>query len=249
MPVSNETLQSIQLRRSVRSYLQKPVPEDILLELLEAANRAPSGFNMQPWYFVVVRDDDQRLRLREAAMDQRQVSEAPVVVAFVADPNSWKENYNDVLELGRKSGAMPDKLIRMYRKNVNLMFRTGPFGLFGLIKKLGTPLVRVFRSTPRALTSFKDARHYVCSQTMLAAATFMIAARSVGLDTSPMEGFDERRVKKILKIPPAMSVPIIVALGYSNDAEESPRSVRIPLTEKVRINSFPKEEQKFAGSE
>ncbi|MCB0343531.1 MAG: nitroreductase family protein [Bdellovibrionales bacterium] len=245
MSAPNETIESIDSRRSVRFYHDKPVDEALVLELLEAANRAPSGFNLQPWYFVVVNDGDLRERLRTAAMNQRQVTEAPVLIAFVSDPDCWKEQFDQILELGRKAGSMPDELCRFYRKNVNMLFAIGPLGLFGLIKRLALPLRRLFKPTPHAITSAADARNYVKTQTMLSAATFMIAARSVGLDTSPMEGFDESRVKKILKIPTRMSVPLLIALGYASDTEEASRSVRLPLSEKVRINLFPKDEQKF----
>ncbi len=245
MPILNETIESIDARRSVRFYDSKPVDDEVLLQLLESANRAPSGFNLQPWYFVVVRDDDLRLKLRAAAMDQRQVTEAPVVVVFVADPECWKEQYDRVLELSRKSGALPEEVCRFYRKNVDLLFRTGPFGLFGFLKKFGIPLRRLLKPTPSAITSPTDARNYVKAQTMLSAATFMIAARSFGLDTSPMEGFDESRVRRILKIPASMSVPVMIALGYADQSEQAERSARIPLSEKVRINLFPEEEQKF----
>jgi len=45
---------AIRTRRSVRKYKTTPVPKEIVLELLEAANLAPSATNRQPWEFVVV---------------------------------------------------------------------------------------------------------------------------------------------------------------------------------------------------
>ena len=48
-------MQAILERRSVRKYENRPIPDEIIRELLEAAVWAPSGTNMQPWYFVAVR--------------------------------------------------------------------------------------------------------------------------------------------------------------------------------------------------
>lgn len=47
-------------RRSVRSYLDKPIPQEVLEEIMEAGLHAPSATNLQPWYFVVISSDEQR---------------------------------------------------------------------------------------------------------------------------------------------------------------------------------------------
>ncbi len=68
-------------RFSVRNYLAKPVDDDTLAYILEAARNAPSAKNLQDWMFIVVRDPTIRSRLVEAAKGQRFVGEAPVVIA------------------------------------------------------------------------------------------------------------------------------------------------------------------------
>ncbi|GLV47528.1 NADH dehydrogenase [Thermus sp. LT1-2-5] len=72
-------------RRSIRRYRPDPVPEGVLREVLEAALRAPSAWNLQPWRLVVVRDPALKKALREAAFGQAQVEEAPVVLVVYAD--------------------------------------------------------------------------------------------------------------------------------------------------------------------
>ncbi|MCK4271893.1 nitroreductase family protein [bacterium] len=76
--------QAIKTRRSVRSYLDKPVEEDKLLRVLEAARLAPSANNYQEWRFVVVRDDVTRQKLMAAARGQGFVGQAPVVIVCCA---------------------------------------------------------------------------------------------------------------------------------------------------------------------
>jgi len=75
----------IALRKSVRTYRQEDIPQDILQRILEAARLAPSASNRQEWRFVVVRDQIKRNKLAKAACDQAFVSEAPVVLACCAD--------------------------------------------------------------------------------------------------------------------------------------------------------------------
>src|SRR5687768_17982496 len=55
------------LRRTVRDFSTEPVPDEVVDLAIEAAASAPSGANMQPWKFVVVRDPELKRRIREAA--------------------------------------------------------------------------------------------------------------------------------------------------------------------------------------
>ena len=73
----------IKSRYSVRSYLNKPVEQEKLDRILEAARLAPSGSNRQPWKFVVVRGAEMRKKLVPACSNQEFVGQAPVVIAGV----------------------------------------------------------------------------------------------------------------------------------------------------------------------
>jgi nitroreductase len=54
-------------RRTVRDYTDRDVPFELIEKAIATAGTAPSGANMQPWRFVVVRDPDVKRRVREAA--------------------------------------------------------------------------------------------------------------------------------------------------------------------------------------
>ncbi|MCK4334579.1 nitroreductase family protein [candidate division WOR-3 bacterium] len=79
-----DVAKAIRDRRSVRSYENKDIPQEVLLKVLEAARLAPSANNRQPWKFVVVREAAKRKALAKAAKEQQFVAEAPVVIAAVA---------------------------------------------------------------------------------------------------------------------------------------------------------------------
>ena len=76
---------AIKQRKSVRSYQNRPVEEDKLSRILEAARLAPSASNRQEWRFVVVQDGEMRSKLAAAANNQSFVAEAGVVIACCAD--------------------------------------------------------------------------------------------------------------------------------------------------------------------
>jgi nitroreductase len=85
-----DVYEAIALRKSVRAFQDKDVPEDVLLRLLNAARLAPSAGNRQEWRFVVVRDPATRRKLAAAARNQTFVGEAPVVLACCAETDGHR---------------------------------------------------------------------------------------------------------------------------------------------------------------
>ncbi len=71
-------------RRSVRDYTPEPIEEEKLFKVLEAARMAPSAHNAQLYKLIIVRDEDKKSQLAEAANSQTFVAEAPIVIAAVA---------------------------------------------------------------------------------------------------------------------------------------------------------------------
>jgi len=59
----------VRTRRSVRSFEPTPVPEDHLLQILDAARMAPTSGNQQPWKFLVVREPELIERLKERCVE------------------------------------------------------------------------------------------------------------------------------------------------------------------------------------
>ena len=76
--------EAVKNRSSIREYEDKPVPENKLYNVLEAARLAPSGANRQNWKFVVVRDPLKRQALSKASGGQPHVAQASVVIAAVS---------------------------------------------------------------------------------------------------------------------------------------------------------------------
>jgi len=70
----------IRTRRSVRSYKNKPILEEVLNRVLETARIAPSGSNRQPWKFILVKDEALKQKMILACKNQTFVAEAPVIV-------------------------------------------------------------------------------------------------------------------------------------------------------------------------
>jgi nitroreductase len=75
---------AIKQRRSIRAFEDRPIEEEKLLRVLEAARLAPSAKNRQEWRYVLVKDKDLRRRLAVACNNQYFIAEAPVVIVGCA---------------------------------------------------------------------------------------------------------------------------------------------------------------------
>ena len=104
--VTRETALSelVRRRRATDNFSPEPVSDSDLQEIVRAGLEAPSSYNLQPWRFVVVRDLQQRRKLRAAAMDQPKVEEAPVVIVACGDTLGWWEDLEEVIRLGQEHG-------------------------------------------------------------------------------------------------------------------------------------------------
>lgn len=86
-------IEAIKHRKSVRKFLEKPVEDEKLNEILEAARLAPSGNNKQPWYFIVIKDQSVKKEVAFATNNQSWIASAPVVIVAVADMCARSQDY------------------------------------------------------------------------------------------------------------------------------------------------------------
>lgn len=75
-----EVFEAIDKRISVRAYTPRPVPDDVLMKILETGRIAPSASNRQPWHFIVVKDPERRKALSDGKW-AKFLTESPVVIA------------------------------------------------------------------------------------------------------------------------------------------------------------------------
>lgn len=85
-PVNEEVLQIIKRRSSVRKFKGTPLVPLLINRLVEAACRAPSAGNLQPWYFYAVTGEQQKRALAAAAFGQGFIAEAPVCIVVCIEP-------------------------------------------------------------------------------------------------------------------------------------------------------------------
>jgi len=82
-------MQVLRKRRSIRKYKPDAVPDKILEQILEAARLSPSGKNIQPYHFVVVKDHETKIKI------DPNVAHAPVIIVGFVDPTKGRCSVSD----------------------------------------------------------------------------------------------------------------------------------------------------------
>jgi nitroreductase len=178
-------------RRATQQFLPDEVPPEYLNAILELGAQAPSGYNLQPWRFVVVRDAENRKRLQSVAYNQPKVGQAPVVVIFVGMKDEWEGRAAEVFREGASRGA----------------------GRVETWEQARDGAVRAVRQAQHLPT-------WVQKHTMIAFTSMMLAAEAYGFDTAPMEGFDPAGVKREFGLPEEAEVVALLAIGRAAGAEK-----------------------------
>ena len=98
-------------RRATPHFTADLVPDDFLEAILTFGGQAPTGYNLQPWRFIVVRDAENRRRLQSAALGQSKIAEAPVVIIAIGVREDWSRKAEEVS--ARAQSEVPGKSTRL----------------------------------------------------------------------------------------------------------------------------------------
>jgi len=109
-----DILNLLKSRRSIRVYQDRPIPNDLLLQILEAGRWAPTGANLQSWHFIVVTDPETRRRIGEVTrflfIKSSHVEKAPVVIVLGFNTQKGKYGRYDVTLAGGNMMTMATNL-------------------------------------------------------------------------------------------------------------------------------------------
>ncbi|MBW4037369.1 MAG: nitroreductase family protein [Acidobacteria bacterium] len=184
--------QAVRERRSTPSFDGEAIPAADLRQILDAGLRAPSGYNMQPWRFIVVQHPEQRRRIRAASYNQAKVEEASAIVVACGDRDGWRRDLEEMLRMGR-AGGMPESYAAQAAANV-----------------------------PGYLSGFSDdqMKGWLNKQVTIATTTMLWMAEVMGYDTAILEGFEQQRICETLRLPMSYWVVSLLAIGHLKGADK-----------------------------
>jgi len=209
-------------RRSVRNYDENHSYDKSIVERsLQRAILSPNSSNMQLWEFYRVISEEKKTKVAHFCLDQIPAKTAHELVVFVARPDKYKQSIKFNLDLINSDDSFEKesrrKKRRDYYKNKMPLFYTFDF-LFVLstIKKLFVTLVGLTKPTVHEVTSINK-KVTIHKSIALAAQTFMLSVKAEGYDTCPLEGFDSKRIKKLLDLPRKAEINMVIAAGKGAD--------------------------------
>ena len=189
-------LEAIQSRRSIRKFKPDPIPEDYIHELIEAGRLAPSGTNLQPTRYVVIKSEEARAKLSECTM-LPFVPAAPVVIACCVDTQAIGLTEARVDEL-REAKAFVDT---------------------PLDKKSDGSYSSTNRRTEMDASAI---RSYLNLNVAIAIDHITLRAVELGLGSCWVMMFDKEKVKSLLDLDERYEVVALLPVGYP-DQSPSPR--------------------------
>jgi nitroreductase len=177
--------EAIHERRATPSFDGVPIPDEDLKQIIDAGLNAPSGYNMQPWRFIVIRTPEQKKRLRAASFNQAKVEEASVMIVACGDADGWRNgDVEEMLRLGRE-GGMSESYAEQAKESI-----------------------------PNYLSNHPNIAMWLNRHVMIAFTHMLLMAEVLGYDTAPMEGFEEEKVREVLKLPLSYRVVALMGIGH-----------------------------------
>ncbi|NLI72160.1 MAG: nitroreductase family protein [Bacteroidales bacterium] len=214
--------QILNFRRSVRYFDEtKELDTEKVKHCIELATLAPNSSNMQLWEFYHITEPERLKKMSHACLNQRATETAKQIVVFVTRRDLHRKRAKAVLEFEKGNIARNSPPERQEKRLKDRQLYYGKlmpfiysrfFFVLGWLRKILATSISLFRPMTTAVSE-SDMRVVVHKTCGLAAQTFMLAMAEQGYDTCPLEGFDSRRVKKLLNLPCSAEINMVIPCG------------------------------------
>ena len=234
----NEILDLISQRRAVKLFEPVEISRELRQQILNAARHAPSSFNLQPYRFYWVQSEVKKAAVAKLCLSQKPAETASALIVAVADLKSLSVTSQDQLEWMRTKNFTEEN-IRDYERKAKIgriLFKPGPFGIFAAIKWALFRLLNLRMVIGLPPLFQQDLFKWATKSTSLACQNLMIAAEALGMNTCPMEGFDNRRLSRYLDLSDRHhEIVMVIALGKKSSDYDEPPQWRRPLDATVTV--------------
>ena len=225
--------EAVQKRRSIRKFTDEPIPDSVVTKALEAAVLAPNSSNVQTWDFYWVSSPEKKKKLVEFCLNQSAARTAQHLIVIVADPGRYHRSRKPLLDWA-KSAKAPKPVVFYYEKFLPYWsYRWGFLNSIGLLKWLVSHVVFLFRPIMIRQNFLSDMQEVAIKSAALAAENFVLALTSQGCASCMMEGFDEGRVRRLLRLKGTARVVMVVGLGKAHERGTWGPQFRLPTHEVV----------------
>lgn len=198
-----DMIQQLEWRYATKRMTGDKIPEDKLDRILRAIQLSPSSLGLQPYTIYIVESDEMKKKIHESgACTQPQILGCSQLIIFAVWMEYASEDINDYMnQIMTERGASKDSL-EIFRSRIESAVSRNPEDLFT----------------------------WNARQAYIALGFGLVAAASEGIDSTPMEGFDSRRMDTLLGLTEKKQRSVaLLALGYRdapNDYMVNEKKVR-----------------------
>ncbi|MFT8542563.1 oxygen-insensitive NAD(P)H nitroreductase [Acetobacter sp.] len=210
-----DLLHILKHRHTTKAYdKDRKIPAPVVAQLLEALRYSPSSVNSQPWHFFVADTDEGKARIAKStsgtfAFNASRVMDASHVIVLSARNTLPPEYLQTLADQEQADGRYVDA-------DARALTHKGRSGFVGLHEQAG------------------DLPAWTQKQTYIAQGFLLLSAALLGVDATPMEGFDAAILSKELELEEkGLSPAVLVALGYHSDADFNAKLPKSRLPEKT----------------
>ncbi|SDW83124.1 Nitroreductase [Lutibacter oricola] len=204
-----EIIKAHAFRRAIKEFEpDQKISEEDFKFILEVGRMSPSSFGWEPWKFVVVQNMELRKKLMEPSWGaQKQLPSASHFVILLARKADDMRPGSDYLSyISKEIDHLPGDVEEM-----KLKFFSG------------------FQQNEFDLTDDRKLFDWACKQVYLPFANMMTAAAEIGIDSCPIEGFDQQKVEEILANDGIidskhLGVAAMIAFGYRKEDSPFPQT-------------------------
>ena len=226
--------EAVTKRRSIRKYTDELVPDEVIDRAFDAAILAPNSSNTQTWDFHWVKTAEKKKSLIEYCLSQSAARTAQHLIVVSADPAHWRRSQQPLIKWVESVNA-PKVVQLYYKKLIPITYRWGFLNSWAFIKWLSFFITGFIRPITRGPNTRRDLQEVAIKSAALAAENFVLAISAQGFSSCMMEGFDECRVKKLLKLPRSARVAMVISVGRESDRGTWGPQFRLPKSEVVHL--------------
>lgn len=187
----------------------KKISNEDMQEILEAINSAPTSYGLQPFKLIHVKSPELRAQLRAAAFDQSPVTDASDLVVFTVNRNVADQHIDSYMQRIVEVREVERERLNRFQENIA-----------GTLSSL----------SPEELIAWNTKQAYI------GLGFGLVMAATLGIDSTPMEGFQKEKYDEILGLTDDHSV-LVLTFGYRSDEDHTQhhKKVRKTLEQLVTI--------------
>jgi nitroreductase / dihydropteridine reductase len=187
----------------------KKISSADMQEILEAINSAPTSYGLQPFKLIHVKSPELRVQLRAAAFDQSPLTDASDVIVFTVNRNVAEQHIDSYMERIAEVREVERERLNRFQQNI---------------------AITLSNLSPEELIAWNTKQAYI------GLGFGLVMAAHLGIDSTPMEGFQKEKYDEILGLTDDHSV-LVLTFGYRSDEDHTQhhKKVRKTLEQLVTI--------------